>query len=586
MNPETSGIGIRTIAVEIEPLQLERAQAMFSDSDRSAPFFFDGTVEYANSGVETIQGRIHRLLPNLHFISFLIFKQPHYDPLLIVELNFDGEPGQFWPTIEDCIGAELRELLRCTKRPRDRLSSLYDNVVLSDQHVPLAPYLEAIASKPATPYRGARGLSREQITQEYDLYKDTQAILDDPKSTLPTNPDGLHKYLKSSLSEKYRNYFQQNIVAKTPWRIRVKDLIVFLFSVLCVYGFIIFILALPVVFLYLAEDAFQAHLGYASILLLVFAASFIMLYVSKQPAIDICQRLYKGKFDNRVFCSLIGLLIAAVFGLLFLGLQSIILIVVVTPLLALFDSVLNNSELFTRAMPFDDSLGWWGRFEHVVFYLYSRYSLFSYAAFVFGFSLLWAWLRFREVGDSSHDGAQADQDVLTFMAARENHVIQNHMGSLLTIRPGILRYVLVRISHGLLNSLARVVYSDGFLGSMRTIHFAHWVFVGNGNRLLFLSNFDGSWESYLDDFTEKASVGVNIAWSQCIGFPRSYFIMGEGSKRGGRFKHWARHSMTQTLFWYSAYPDLSVEMIHRNHRLAKGLTQGSLPDYSKWIREL
>jgi len=160
------------------------------------------------------------------------------------------------------------------------------------------------------------------------------------------------------------------------------------------------------------------------------------------------------------------------------------------------------------------------------------------------------------------------------------------MGSLLTVRPGILRYVLVRISHNILNSLARVKFSDGILGFMRTIHFAHWVFVDKGNRLLFLSNFDGSWESYLDDFTEKASVGVNIAWSQCIGFPKSYFIVGEGSKRGGLFKNWARHSMTQTLFWYSAYPELSVEMIHRNHRLAKGLCQATSPDYSQWVREL
>ncbi len=586
MNPETSGIGIRTIAVEIEPLQLERAQAMFSDSDRSAPFFFNGTVNYTENGTETMQGRIHRMLPNLHFMSFLIFKEPHYDPLLIVEFNYDGNPGQFWAAVEDCMGTELRELLQCTKRPRDRLSGLYDEAIISDRPVPLAPYLEAIASKPATPYRGARGLGREQIVQEYELYKDTQAVLDNPDSDLPTNAQGIHGFLRSSLAEKYKKHFERTSAAKVPWRVRLKDWLVLVFAILSAYSFIVFVLALPVVFLYLAEDAFQAELGYAGKLLLVLIFSFIVLYVAKQPANDICQRLFKREVGHRIVCTFTALLLVALVGVLLLGAQSLVLILVATPLLALSDSILNHSELFTRAMQFDDSLGVWGRFEHLMFYLYSRYSLFSYAAFIFGISSLWAWLRFREVGDSSHDGAQVDEKVMSAMAARENHVVQNHMGSLLTVRPGILRYVLVRISHSILNSLARVKYSDGILGSMRTIHFAHWVFVDKGNRLLFLSNFDGSWESYLDDFTEKASVGVNIAWSQCIGFPKSYFVVGEGSKRGGRFKNWARHSMTETLFWYSAYPELSVEMIHRNHQLAKGLSQESLPDYSKWVREL
>jgi len=397
MIPETSGIGIRTIAVELEPLQLERAQAMFSDSDRSAPFFFNGTVEYAVDDKETVQGCIHRMLPGLHFMSFLIFKEPHYDPLLIIEINYDGDSGQLWCAIEDCIGGQLRDLLRCTKCPTNRLSSLYDEAVLSDQPVPLAPYLEAIASKPTTPYRGARGLSREQILLEYDLYKDAQAILDNPDSTLPTNAQDIHKFLKSSLSEKYADYFEQNASAKNPWRVRIKDLAVFTFSILSTYSFIVFILASPVVFMYLAEDAFQAKFGYAGILMLVFVLSFIILFIAKQPANDVCQRLYKGSFDNPVVCSLLALLATALIGMSLLGLQSIVLIVVVTPLLALFDLIFNQFELFTRAMQFDDSLGAWGRFEHVIYYLYSRYSLFSYAAFVFGLSVLWSWLRYREV---------------------------------------------------------------------------------------------------------------------------------------------------------------------------------------------
>ena len=56
---------------------------------------------------------------------------------------------------------------------------------------------------------------------------------------------------------------------------------------------------------------------------------------------------------------------------------------------------------------------------------------------------------------------------------------------------------------------------------MRTVHFAHWAFLNNGSRLLFFSNFDHSWGSYLDDFIEKAHVGLTLAWGSSVGFPTS-----------------------------------------------------------------
>jgi len=79
----------------------------------------------------------------------------------------------------------------------------------------------------------------------------------------------------------------------------------------------------------------------------------------------------------------------------------------------------------------------------------------------------------------------------------------------------------IRVSLRLLKLFVPLVAADGYLGSMRTIHFAHWTLVGNGDRLLFLSNFDGSWQSYLDDFVDKAHGGLTLAWGNCVGFPRT-----------------------------------------------------------------
>jgi hypothetical protein len=134
----------------------------------------------------------------------------------------------------------------------------------------------------------------------------------------------------------------------------------------------------------------------------------------------------------------------------------------------------------------------------------------------------------------------------------------------------------------------RVVATDGYLGSMRTIHFAHWAFVNNGSRLMFFSNFDHSWESYLDDFIEKAHGGLTLAWGGGVGFPATRFLVLDGASHGRQFKAWARHSMAVSRFWYSAYKTLTVDQIERNARLADGLRKPTLTkeEANAWALDL
>src|SRR6185436_5397309 len=105
------------------------------------------------------------------------------------------------------------------------------------------------------------------------------------------------------------------------------------------------------------------------------------------------------------------------------------------------------------------------------------------------------WLRWLERRDSSHDAPPVDEDVMRQMAQREDWIPQNHMGSAVLARPGILRMIVIRAGHLGLGLFLRVVATDGYLGSMRTVHFAHWALANNKSRLLFFSNFDQSWEA-------------------------------------------------------------------------------------------
>ena len=93
-------------------------------------------------------------------------------------------------------------------------------------------------------------------------------------------------------------------------------------------------------------------------------------------------------------------------------------------------------------------------------------------------------------------------------------------------------------------------------------HFAHWAFLNNGSRLLFFSNFDHSWGSsarQTSDFIEKAHAGLTLAWGCGVGFPPTRFLIYDGASHGRQFKNWALASRAVSRFWYSAYPDLTVD---------------------------
>ncbi|MBD0272068.1 MAG: hypothetical protein ICV73_09065, partial [Acetobacteraceae bacterium] len=196
------------------------------------------------------------------------------------------------------------------------------------------------------------------------------------------------------------------------------------------------------------------------------------------------------------------------------------------------------------------------------------------------------WLRWLEERDPPQDAPPVDEEEVRRMSAREDRVLQNHMGSVVPVKPGALRAALIRGGLWGLGLLLRVLPEArrGYLSSMRTIHFAHWALVGNGGRLMFFSNFDGTWESYLDDFIEKAHGGLTLAWCNCVGFPPARFLWFEGATHGRRFKAWARSSMAVSGFWFSAYPDLTVEQIERQHALAQGLRRQSMTpeEASEW----
>jgi hypothetical protein len=181
-----------------------------------------------------------------------------------------------------------------------------------------------------------------------------------------------------------------------------------------------------------------------------------------------------------------------------------------------------------------------------------------------------AVLRWHEITDSVST-AQPDHSQVQDVVNQENRIVQNHFASVAPVKPGLFRWLLLKSVLKLIHLVAAVSQNQGSLSGITSIHFARWVVIDGGKRLLFLSNYDGSWENYLDDFIDLASIGLTAIWSNTVGFPRSYFLVYGGATDELLFKTMVRQSQQPSLVWYSAYPDLSIQNIQTNATIREGL---------------
>jgi len=390
-------------------------------------------------------------IQHLHFMSLQIFEDPHYDPLLVFENNYDGDCDAYWAAVETEIGDDLRAILACTK---PAIEPRWTAVFANGSKIPLADFLKAYSVGPSALHIGATGLTIDRIQRERQLSDDIEAYLG--AEAVPfggKSPAAMHAELRRWALPKY------SWLGETEARRTLGEWISYILA------------AIP-----------------WALAVLIPLALLIYLVVELWPVP--------------------GLIVLAC-SLAPLGVLPIV-------------------------------------------------------------------LRHIEKTDLTQENPQLSPTQLATFAKQEDQIVQNHLASMVLVKPGVLRSVAIRVSLALLKRFVPIVAANGYLGSMRTIHFAHWTLVGNQGRLLFLSNFDGSWQSYLDDFVDKAHGGLTLAWTNCVGFPRTRWLVQDGATHGHDFKAWARQSQTVSSLWYSAYPDMTVNQVLRNADVADGLRKRSV----------
>jgi hypothetical protein len=183
---------------------------------------------------------------------------------------------------------------------------------------------------------------------------------------------------------------------------------------------------------------------------------------------------------------------------------------------------------------------------------------------------------------------EASMEGFAAIAATEDHLTQNALTHVVPLRGGPGRLSVLQHAHAIVNRISKDHFRYiGQLGTIPSIHFAKWVLFESDQRLLFLSNYDKSWESYLGDFVDKAPEGLNLAWSCTKEYPRTVALAFEGAKDEETFKAWGRAYQVPTQVFYCAYTELTIQTINNNtwirHRLHQPV---DADDLQAWFRRL
>ena len=117
--------------------------------------------------------------------------------------------------------------------------------------------------------------------------------------------------------------------------------------------------------------------------------------------------------------------------------------------------------------------------------------------------------------------------------------------------------------------------------TLSLIHYARWVIIPRNafphldpsqpvenlhySYMMFFSNFNGSWEQYVDSFTFAIPAGLDQFWKWNIRYPKSVPLT--------PFHEYIRHNQIDTLHYYSAYPMAASNDVKSAHKLREAVLQ-------------
>ncbi len=201
--------------------------------------------------------------------------------------------------------------------------------------------------------------------------------------------------------------------------------------------------------------------------------------------------------------------------------------------------------------------------------------------------LIWlALLRFHELTDPV-PAIKLDPARVRELANLEDFIVQNQFATVGYVKPGWFWQMTTKANFWFTGYAARHIYNKGDLAGLKTVHFGHLMSINEDRRVVFTSYYDGSLESYMDDFIDKVAWVLNTAFGNILGYPRTRWLVLDGARDERGFKNYNRGHQVITQVWYSAYGNLSAINIGNNAKLRAGLfSKMDAAGAQEWLRLL
>jgi len=150
---------------------------------------------------------------------------------------------------------------------------------------------------------------------------------------------------------------------------------------------------------------------------------------------------------------------------------------------------------------------------------------------------------------------------------REDVITQNQLTLVTAVDPQHVDRVKAVLAA--IDSYAKRLASPGSLIGVATIHFVRWLLIDQDRRLILLSDYDNSWENYIDEFAEMILSGLDAIWETSFGYPP------DGARDLPAFKRFLRAHQVPSEVFFSAYPDATTLNVGNDLELAQRIAAGT-----------
>jgi len=85
---------------------------------------------------------------------------------------------------------------------------------------------------------------------------------------------------------------------------------------------------------------------------------------------------------------------------------------------------------------------------------------------------------------------------------------------------------------------------------------------------------------------DRVAWGVNLVFSNGLGFPKARWLVLDGARDEIRYKHYLRRHQVPTTVFYSAYPSYSAAELDRFREVRSGINARDEASAASWLARL